>query len=69
MGRTESATTVTRRLLLTWRGSERVRALETDITSHHLISGMHTCRNVGDTCTRLNFWAVSLHFGPLPTAA
>lgn len=42
--------------LFTWRGSERVHVLETDITSHHLIPRMHTCRNVGDTCKRFNFF-------------
>lgn len=32
-----------------------MHVFETDITSHHLIPRMHTCRNVGDTCTGLNF--------------
>lgn len=41
-------------LLFTWRGSECVHVFETDITSRHLIPRMHTCRNVGDTCTGLD---------------
>lgn len=47
-------------LLFTWRGSERVHVLVTDITFHHLIQRMHTCRNAGDTCTRFYFRLFSL---------
>lgn len=69
MERTESAIMVTRSLLFTWRGSECVHVQETDITPHHLILRMHTCRNVGNTCKGLNFGLFLYHFFPLSTVA